>query len=90
MNAFSMSAIILGGLTLMMSILLLAQTPEAIHQAASLEFPLKAFRQQPLPPPVPFAIAAAVASLLAWKTKAGRYIAAVNMLLLTLVVALFI
>ncbi len=90
MNVFGMSALILGGLTMMMSILLLAQTPEALHQAAAFDFPLRAFEHQPLPPPVPFAIGAAVVSLFSWKSSAGKYIAVANLLVLVAVLALFV
>ncbi len=89
MNVFSMSGIILGGLALMMSVLLLSQTPDAMQQVAALDFPLEAFRHQPLPPPVPFAIGAAVFSALAWKSKSGKYIMLANLLVLSVVIALF-
>ena len=89
MNVFSMSGIILGGLALMMSALLLVQTPDAMQQVASLDFPLEAFRHQPLPPPVPFAIGAAAFSALSWKSRTGRYITLANLLVLSAVIALF-
>ncbi len=89
MNVFGMSALILAGLTMMMSILLLAQTPEALRQAAALDFPLTAFDHQPMPPPVPLAVGAAVASLLAWKSRVGSYIIAANLVVLGLVLVLF-
>lgn len=89
MNVFSISGLILGGLALMMSGLLLLQTPEAMQELAAFNFPLEAFRHSFLPPPVPFAIGAALFSALAWKSKSGKYITLANLLVLSMVLVVF-
>ena len=92
MNAYSMSGIMFGTLSLMLSILILAQSPGALSQAMMLDLPVTAVgsRLFPVAPPVLFSIVATGASLLAWNSRIGKYAVIANLILLALVVMLFI
>ena len=92
MNGYSMSGIMFGTLSLMLSILILAQSPGAISQLAALDFPITAVKSQlfHVAPPVPFSIVATTASLFAWNSRVGKYALAANLVLLTFISALFI
>jgi hypothetical protein len=87
-----MSGIILGTLSLVLSALFLVQSPGALVQLATLDFPITAMKHNlfAIAPPVPFSVGATVASLLAWRSSIGKYTLAANLLMLAAVCVLFI
>ena len=77
-----MSGLMFASLSLLLCILMLVGSPSGLEAAMALRFPLTSFQQgiQGIAPPVPFAIAAVIASVFSFRTEIGKIALAASLL----------